>query len=799
MIVYLAEKRQFLEDVDSNRIEERILAEYQRTYHGSVGKSEIKSWQNSLGYMHRILGDKEIPDNSGVAIEFGIPQTAKRIDFILTGRNVDEQQTAIIIELKQWEEVKLTTKDAIVKTFLGGRETETNHPSYQAWSYAALLEDFNEAIREREINLKPCAYLHNCVVGETVNAPFYSEYTKRAPAFLRDDAAKLRAFIKKHVKYGDAGDIIFQIRDGKISPSKSLADRLVSLLQGNRDFLMIDDQKLVYETALYLADQSIGENKNVLIVEGGPGTGKSVVAINLLVELTARLRLVQYVTKNAAPRSVYENKLTGSFSKTRISNFFTGSGAYTQAEPATFDALIVDEAHRLTDKSGMFRNKGENQVKELINAAKFTVFFIDENQRVTFRDIGSKGEIRRWAEFCGASVTELALESQFRCNGSDGYLAWVDNTLGIRSTAHPTMTDVDYELVICDSPNELQNRIREKNKHSNKARMVAGYCWDWVSQTSRSKFDIQIPEHNFQAKWNLKDDGSLWIIAPESVNEIGCIHTCQGLEVDYVGVIIGRDLIIRDGVVKTDAAMRSKMDSSIKGYKKLLRESPDQARSRAEELIKNTYRTLMTRGQKGCFVYSVDPETNKFLKQVGATTGSSVPVAGPQRYDGLHLQIVEPSKVIPFVNAVPVYDLQVAAGTFSAEQVANDSDVEWVALPEPFVARKGYFVTRVVGESMNRRIPNGSWCLFRSHIQGSREGKVVLVQSRDLQDEDHSGQYTVKIYHSEKVITDETWEHREIVLKPDSNLPGFKNIVLKVDSGAEISVRGELVAVLGQK
>ena len=515
MIVYLAEKHQFLEDVDSNRIEERILAEYQRTHRHGVGNSEIKSWRNSMQYMHRILSDDEIPNNSGVAIEFTIPQSAKRIDFILTGIGAQDRQTAVIVELKQWEVVKITSKDAIVRTFLNGGERETNHPSYQAWSYSSLLEDFNETVREKNILLKPCAYLHNCADGAAINSSFYGEYTRAAPAFFKDAAAKLRSFIKQFVKYGDSGKVIYQIRDGKISPSKNLADRLVSLLQGNREFLMIDDQKLVYETALDLSDKSSAEKKNVFIVNGGPGTGKSVVAINLLVELTKRKKLVQYVTKNAAPRAVYENKLTGSFTKTRISNLFKGSGAYKETEPNTFKALIVDEAHRLNEKSGLYGNEGENQIKEVINSSELCVFFIDENQRVTFKDIGRKEDIRRWAKTLGAEVTELSLESQFRCNGSDGYLSWVDHNLGIRTTAHPTLAGVDYEVTVCDTPNELRDLIRKKNKDRNKARMVAGYCWNWSSKKSPSKPDITIPEHNFEAQWNLSGDGSLWIFGTQ--------------------------------------------------------------------------------------------------------------------------------------------------------------------------------------------------------------------------------------------------------------------------------------------
>jgi hypothetical protein len=382
MIVYLATKAVFRDDIFSNQIEKKVLDVFKGKLGRSVGDSELAAWRNSLPFMDRVLEDTEIPQSTGVAIEFNIPQSSKRIDFILTGTGSDGKRTAVIIELKQWEIAKATTKDAVVSTFLGGCEREVNHPSYQAWSYAMLIEDFNEAVRLDPIHLRPCAYLHNCESGSVIHAPFYAEHTKLAPAFLKEDALKLREFIKAHVKHGDHGETMYRIRDGRIRPSKSLADHLASMIQGNREFYLIDEQKLVYETAISLATASSPKNKNVLIVKGGPGTGKTVVAINVLVELTNRDIAAQYVTKNSAPRAVYEAKLTGTLKKSRISNLFVGSGAFTDTPANTFGGLIVDEAHRLNEKSGLFSNLGINQIKELIGASTFTVFFLDEDQRV---------------------------------------------------------------------------------------------------------------------------------------------------------------------------------------------------------------------------------------------------------------------------------------------------------------------------------------------------------------------------------------------------------------------------------
>ena len=260
--------------------------------------------------MDRVLNDRDIPADCGISIEYHIPQTGKMIDFIISGTD-GSRENVIIIELKQWSEAKLTAKDAVVETRYQGRFVSTNHPSYQAWSYAALLQSFNATIEEESIFLHPCAYLHNYAPDNIITNAFYQYYIDKAPVFLKPDAVKLREFIKKFMKYGDKSKIIARIEHGKIRPSKSLADSLKSIIKGNQEFIMIDDQKIVYETALDLAKYSHEKNKNVLIIQGGPGTGKSVVAINLLVELNRRGLMTQYVTKTSAPREVYFDKLQG--------------------------------------------------------------------------------------------------------------------------------------------------------------------------------------------------------------------------------------------------------------------------------------------------------------------------------------------------------------------------------------------------------------------------------------------------------------------------------------------------------
>lgn len=614
MIVYEADKKQFLFDNDHDDIEDVILNRYKAVTGKSVKGSEIQSWRGSLGDVAKVLRDEAIPEDVGVAVELHIPQSAKRIDVTLTGKDNAGQKCAILIELKQWQTARATAKDAMVTTPLGGGLREVVHPSYQAWSYATLLEGFNEAVYAGGISIWPCAYLHNYMRDGSIDSDHYAGYLAKAPLFLKgsEERNRLREFIKSHVGSGQGKAILHELANGRIRPSKALADALAGLLKARPEFVLIDEQKEIYEAALAAARTASPAQPRVVIIEGGPGTGKTVLAINLLVRLTGLGLVGKYVSKNAAPRKVYESRLAGSITRSKFGSMFSGSGSFFDAEKSDFDFLVVDEAHRLNEKSGLYGNLGENQVMELINASTCAIFFIDEDQRVTLNDVGSKRAIREFAQEKGATVEEYQLSSQFRCNGSDGYLAWLDHTLDIRRTANEVLDAAGYEFRVFDTADELHAAIEAKNSE-NKARVVAGYCWPWRSKKDTSAYDIEIGD--YKRKWNLDTDGSLWIVAPESIQQVGCIHTCQGLEVDFIGVIIGPDLIVRDGKVVTMPEARDRHDKSIRGYKTRLKTEGPHVKAEAALIIKNTYRTLMTRGMKGCYLFCTDAETREYFRQ----------------------------------------------------------------------------------------------------------------------------------------------------------------------------------------
>ena len=624
MLVYNGVKADFIDDVDLGIIADKIRNKYIEVVKRRPSAPEFNSWKNSMQYMRGVLSDNDIPSNTGVAIEYNIPPTGCRIDFMLSGYNNDKKSNVVIIELKQWDKcTEVGEMDGVYKvnTYTGGGLRDVNHPSYQAMTYANLIRDYNESVQLKGINIVPCAYLHNYYFedDDTLLSENYKEYTDAAPIFGHNDVLTLRSFIKRYIENGDGGYILYEIDNGRIRPSKMLQDSLSKMLKGNKEFYMIDSQKIVYEYALkYAIDTVINNDKNVFIVRGGHGTGKSVLAINLLVELNNRNMTCFYVTKNAAPRNIYSSKLRGEYTTSYINHLFQSSGNFIDEQSNALDCLIVDEAHRLNEKSGLFANLGENQIKEIINASKFSIFFIDENQKVTLKDIGSEDLIKKFARELGAGIYTYELDSQFRCNGSDGYIAWLDNVLEIKETANFDIDGFDFDFRLCDTPNEVRSLIEEKNKVNNKSRLVAGYCWNWISEGKNDSnvHDIVIPEYDFEMSWNL-GSSSTWAIDPNSVNEIGCIHTCQGLEFDYVGVIIGDDMRYENGHIVTDYTKRAKTDQSLKGINKIAKEQgEDVAQKIAENIIKNTYRTLMTRGMKGCYVYCTDINLNKYLKNI---------------------------------------------------------------------------------------------------------------------------------------------------------------------------------------
>ena len=612
MIIYNNTLEKFREHVTLNMMQQILLNTLRDKGLSGGSPSEVNSWNNSLHFMKDVLEDGYFSKDCQVAIEYNIPQTSKRVDFMIMGNNGIEDHV-VIVELKQWAKVQKIDDscDHSIMSDLKSHEPVA-HPSYQAYSYKCLILDYCDDQSVNDQTLKPCAYLHN--LGETyrpvIEDNLYGEWTSEAPVFLQQDVLKMRNFVKQYIKLKAVdGSLLYKIEEGRLRPTKSLQDALDSMLCGNQEFHMIDEQVVAYDKIMKAIKESHVDNmKHVIIITGGPGTGKSVLAINLLARCIIDLKLnASYITKNMAPRKCYANLLAKGNAKKMINLQKAIQSPWCL--PTTIynglDVGIYDEAHRMQKKP--YRYLGNDMLEDAIKAAKVSVFFVDDDQRITVDDKYDVDSIIMYAKKENAVVHKpYELVSQFRCDGSDGYISFLNNLLEIKQTANTTFEFNKLNVQVFDDPNKMRDELRELNKINNKARMIAGYCYDWNVKNNRGDWDIILP-NGFKAKWNLEKDDH-WAVNPNSFEEVGCIHTCQGMEFDYVGVFIGRDLYYDNGHVKTNRNAISK-DDKTSGIR--LKSTTDED---ADKLIRRTYKVLLTRGIKGCFIYCEDEPLRAYLK-----------------------------------------------------------------------------------------------------------------------------------------------------------------------------------------
>ncbi len=614
MIIYDDTLSNFSNDVIMNRISDKLLDSLREKQLLGGSDSEVNSWNNSLHFMKDVLDTEIIPRDCEVAIEYNIPQTSKRVDFMIMGSDRNNVDHVVIVELKQWAKVEKVNDyfhHSVMSDLRGGEPVA--HPSYQAYTYKSLLLNYGGADDLAEDSLNPCAYLHNMADSyrPVLEDDMYSEWTKEAPVFLKTDVEKLRDFICQYITARSSDDkLLYKIDYGRIKPTKSLQDSIDSMLCGNEEFVMVDEQAVAYDYIMNAIRRAQDDKKkHVIIIQGGPGTGKSVLAVNVLADSISKLGLnASYITKNSAPRHCYEALLAHGNAKKMVNlkMAFRSPHSLPYVPRDGIDVGIFDEAHRMQHKPYMY--KGDDMLRDAIKASKVSVFFVDEDQRITVNDCYDVAAIMRYAREQGAILETLEpfeLKSQFRCNGSDGYLAFIDDVLELRATANKTLDKDSFEFKVFDDPGTLREALRIYNKVRNRSRMCAGYCYDWNVKNKRGDWDVVIED--FHAKWNLEDD-EIFAINENSFEQIGCIHTVQGMEFDYVGVIIGKDLVYRDGHVMTNRNAISKDDHTSK-----IKNCKDEVL--ADRLIRNTYKVLLTRGQKGCFVYCEDRELRDYLKQ----------------------------------------------------------------------------------------------------------------------------------------------------------------------------------------
>ena len=619
MVLYRNTYEKFKKDVSSLTLTDILIDKFDSILHRKVPPSEQRAFENSLSAMHTVMSGTSLPNDCGISIEYNLPHTNRRIDFIIAGEDEERNKNVIIVELKQWESASSTSMDGVVKTLLNKGMRETSHPSYQAYGYKNFLHNFNEAVYDGDIEIQSCAFLHNYIEKEPepLFDDIYMHYVNDSPLFFRIHAEKFVNFISSHVGKGKGMDILYTVENGRIRPSVKLVDAVGSLFKGNKFFLLLDEQKVLYETLIHTP---ITEQKQVVIIKGGPGTGKSVLSFNLLYGMLKPGKNAVLVAPNASFREVMKKKLQESGMKKSsskisdemvLNNIITGSAGFVDTKSNQYDVVIVDEAHRLKDKKA-YQYRGENQIDDVINASRLTIFFVDDLQSIRPEDIGSVKNIKKIASTYNAKVSEHVLDVQFRCSGMDGYINWLDHTLYIKNTANYDSWDQDaFSFTLCNSPHDVYDFITKKANENYEARMLAGYAWKWTSEKDGNGNaqidDVVIKEHDFSMPWNARSASTTWAIDKSGVHQIGCIHTSQGLEFDYVGILIGKDLQYDPVKKELFASWANYKDAA---GKKTLKENPKQL----TQLVKNIYKVLLTRAMKGCYVYCHDENLQEYIR-----------------------------------------------------------------------------------------------------------------------------------------------------------------------------------------
>lgn len=592
-------------------------------------QNEPMSWQNSLMNIAVVFQQKGFK-SQGVFVEYRLPLSGRRIDVIICGLDHVAGKNAVIIELKQWDRCSLTDYDSdYVLTWVGGGHRPVLHPSVQVGNYKNYLEENSMVFYDGidPVKLYACSYLHNYYYDKSdpIFDTRFKDALEKSPLYTADDTDMLGEFLSQKVQCDGGMEILNAIEESKSRPSTKLLKQVSTViknklqgelkifgnLKSKGDYILLDEQLMVYDTVMSIIKKgAIDKQKFALIVKGGAGTGKSVIALQLLADLTALGQNAHFATGSKSFTETLR-KILGAESKSLLKYFMS----YGEVHPNDIDVLIMDEAHRIREKTGYpFKATGRLQVEDLINAAKVCVFFIDDYQSVRKGEIGSSQFIKEHALSLNCKVYEYELESQFRCGGSEGYTNWIDNSLQIRRTANVLWKDEEsFEFKIFASPEELENAIRHKNAEGYTARLMAGFCWPWSNKLNEDKSlinDVQIG--TYKRPWNAREEltgmkkgipkSQFWAYDPNGIDQVGCVYTAQGFEFDYAGVIFGKDLVYNPDNSSWEGLSENSYDSQLKGSVDFL------------QLVKNTYRVLLSRGMKGCYVYFADKETEKFFR-----------------------------------------------------------------------------------------------------------------------------------------------------------------------------------------
>jgi len=631
----------FVEHTKQNEIADRLKKAFFDSFGWNPPESEVRSWRNSLRALSNAIELGGFLDH-GLLLEYQLPMTSMRLDAMVTGHDHQGRSAAVIIELKQWsDDVAPSQIEGMVTVRYGSGLKEQLHPSAQVGQYKQYLADAHETFHEGNVALRACSYLHDFAYDDQSEllSPRHANVLALYPLFAGDRVTELVAFLDDHLGDGRGLGVLNSVREGHYRPHKKLLDHTAAMISGEPTYVLLDEQQVVFKTILAKVAEARDLNtKAVFVIRGGPGTGKSVIALNLVAELAGNGYAVHHATGSAAFTNTVRKKVG-----TRASGLFKFFNSYLNAEEDALDVVVCDEAHRIRTHSwDRYRRKNaidpdRPQIDELLAVARVSVFFIDDLQAVKRDEIGNSSEIERLAAERGAEVHEYQLDAQFRCGGSDEFVRWIESTLALRRTATALWTgDQNFVLDIVDSPEELEALIRDRAAEGHTARLIAGYCWPWSSKPRGDGSLVpDVVIDGWERPWNARPDATrlasgipkshFWASESGGIDQVGCIYTVQGFEVDYAGVIFGNDLVYRP----RQGWVGRKEFSHDSGLK---RGTNDEDFLR---LVKNTYRVLLSRGLKGCYMYFVDEQTRNFVE-------SRIDVAASGNFEQLDLAAEKP-------------------------------------------------------------------------------------------------------------------------------------------------------------
>jgi len=584
----------------------------------------MNSWQNSLSRIRDLIELAGLDDNM-IALEYECPYNQSRIDCLLFGKDTDANENIVLVELKQWTSVIPQDDEGIfeekykVETYTGGSNRLVTHPSEQIKGYQNYLKSFiSEFEANPPLTLFSCSYCHNYIKNDSdgLFSPVYEEIIKEFPIYSREDTKALADKIKTLLSAGSGFDIFNRFMRSPIRPSKKLLENVSNVIKNEAVFSLLNEQ-LVAKRMIWSKVRKYQKNKakSIIIVHGGPGTGKSVIAINVLAEAAQRGMKVFYGCKSKPFINGLQH-LVGGKGELLFSNLYRFLPS--KMKENELDLLLIDEAHRVEKNSNFQYTKLEDrtnmpQIDQLIRCAKTVVFFIDDKQNVRSQEIGSSALIHEAAEQYSLPVSEVTLETQYRCMGSNDYLLWLESTLGYTEEPRILSKTELFDFQIFDSPTEMYSILKSKEMEKpNSARIVAGFCWPWSNPGKDGHLVKDVVIADFAMPWEAKEGFKLakgipkwyeWGYKIGGINQVGCIYTVQGFEYDYIGVIIGDDLAFDPETGALTADITATCDPTLKKYA-----------ANFESHVKNIYRALLTRGLKGCYVYFTNKETEKYFR-----------------------------------------------------------------------------------------------------------------------------------------------------------------------------------------